>query len=386
MVLGKRVVQVFGLAFLLCMGNRFTSIGHAEEGPQIVLTSPQNLEECQVTVRGLPDAFQKQVANWKANHSEWRNVFSLYVGEQPQADQPPVLGNFEATKNGFTFTPRFGLEPGTTYLAKLTLPGQKPRTQVFKIAEEKPAEPTAIKEVYPTSDKLPENLLRLYLHFSAPMSQGNSYRHLHLFDLTIGEEVQNPFLELPQELWTPDGKRLTVLLDPGRVKQGLKPREQSGPVLVPGHKYTLTIDADWQDATGHPLAKSFKRTFTTTQADIIQPDPQKWKIQAPAAKTRKPLSVTFEEPLDHGMLLRVLSVQTKSEKDVPGEIQIDQKETRWRFIPQSPWKAGEYSLRIRTHLEDRVGNSIARPFEVDLNEPQPQEVPQVLTRSFQVKK
>lgn len=384
MFLGKCAAQVFGLTLILLMGNPFLGNSHADETLRMELTSPKNLEECQVAVRGLPDSLQKQVAAWKTGDPEWRSLFSLYVGKDPKADQPAVLGSFESTKTGFAFTPRFGLEPGTTYTAKLSLPGSKPQIQVFNIPDQKPAQPTTITAVYPTSEKLPENLLRLYLHFSAPMSQGDSYRHLHLYDLTIGERVQNPFLELPQELWTPDGKRLTVLLDPGRVKQGLKPREQSGPVLIPGHKYRLTIDEDWQDATGHDLAKSVTRTFTTTKADIIQPHPKNWKIEPPQAGTRKPLSIMFEEPLDHGMLLRVLSVQTQSGKELAGQIQIDRNETRWLFTPQSPWKAGDYQLRVRTHLEDRVGNSIARPFEVDLNEPQPKEVPKVLTRTFQV--
>lgn len=386
MVRGQRAVHFFIWTISLLIGTVVVTNSYAEESPQIVLTSPKNLENCQVAVQGLPVALQKHVAAWKANSPLWRKLFSLYVGQEPKPDQPAVLGAFNSTADGFAFTPRFGLEPGTTYSAKLSLPGSTPQVQIFKIPAIQPDEPTRITAVYPTDDKLPENLLRLYLHFSAPMSQGDSYRHLHLFDQTLGEEVQNPFLELPQELWAPDGKRLTVLLDPGRVKQGLKPREQSGPVLIPGHKYTLTIDANWKDATGHPLAKLFKRHFTTIKADILQPDPKKWKFQPPPAGTRKPFLVTFDEPLDHGMLQRVLTVQNSSGDDVAGQLEIDRKETRWKFTPESPWKSNEYTLKIRTHLEDRVGNSIARPFEVDLNEPPPKSVPKVLTRRFRITK
>ena len=39
----------------------------------------------------------------------------------------------------------------------------------------------------------------------------------------------DPFLELEQELWSGDGRRFTLLFDPGRIKRGLKPREEQGP-------------------------------------------------------------------------------------------------------------------------------------------------------------
>ena len=348
-----------------------------------MLTSPVQAEDRTIEVQHLPAAFQKQIADWKTEDPRWQEWFAVYVGKAPKPGQPAMLGSFELLKTGFRFVPRFPLEQGTTYCAKLNLPGRDSQSQTFVIPAEKPAQPTTIAAVYPTGQKLPENLLRIYIYFSAPMSQGRSYRHLHLIDQT-GEEVQNPFLELPQELWSADGKRLTVLLDPGRVKQGLKPREQSGPVLIPAHRYAFTIDEDWPDAQGFPLDKPFKRTFLTTKADITQPNPAEWKISPPKAGTREPLSVTFDEPLDHGMLERVLSILGADSSDVPGGIQIDQQETRWRFTPKTPWKAGRYSLKIRTNLEDRVGNSIARPFEVDLNEPQLPAVPKVLLRGFEV--
>ena len=374
-------VVVFLLFFWLNVGK--LPADPTDASPKVVLTAFEDAAGRRIEVQGLPANLRTQISEWKADDPRFDEWLSVYVGKSPEANQPAMFGTFKTTKTGFAFVPRFGLEAGITYSAKLTLPGQKPQWKVFSLPQETPAEPTVITEVYPTGKKLPENLLRLYLHFSAPMSQGRSYRYVHLFD-QAGEEVENPFLELPQELWSADGKRLTVLLDPGRVKQGLKPREESGPVLVPGRKYTLTIDEDWPDAQGNPLAKLFKRTFETTKADIVQPNPADWKIAPPKAGTREPLSVQFDEPLDHGMLQRVLSILDEKSSDVAGQIEVDQEETRWRFIPEKPWKPGGYSLRIRTELEDRVGNSIARPFEVDLNEPAPPPVPKILNKRFTI--
>ena len=39
----------------------------------------------------------------------------------------------------------------------------------------------------------------------------------------------------------------------------------------------------------------------------------------------------------------------------------------WSFTPTRPWRAGRYRLAIGTILEDLAGNSVARPFELDIN-------------------
>jgi hypothetical protein len=241
---------------------------------------------------------------------------------------------------------------------------------------------------------LPENLLRFYLQFSAPMSQGNSYGYVHLRD-EAGTEVDRPFLELPQELWSPDGTRLTLLFEPGRVKRGLVPRAEQGPILTAGHTYTLTIDARWPDATGCSLQAAAHKTFRASPAEMTQPDPKAWKIDVPAAATREPLSVRFPRPLDHAMLqhmVRVIRLSAAAARgadrtEVPGTIQIDDEEMRWRFVPHDAWVSAHYALAVATTLEDRAGNSVGRPFEVDLNRSQPtQSAPAVMNIEFDVRK
>jgi len=51
---------------------------------------------------------------------------------------------------------------------------------------------TTVVRVFPSADKLPENHLRFYLHFSAPMNRGEAYAHLKLLDEN-GKEVARPF-------------------------------------------------------------------------------------------------------------------------------------------------------------------------------------------------
>ena len=107
-------------------------------------------------------------------------------------------------------------------------------------------------QVYPSADVLPENLLKFYVHFSAPMGSGRSYEHIHLLD-EANRPVDLPFLELAEELWSADLLRLTLLIDPGRIKREVKPLEDVGPALVAGRRYTLVISSGLRDAQGHRL-------------------------------------------------------------------------------------------------------------------------------------
>src|SRR5262249_10274078 len=125
---------------------------------------------------------------------------------------------------------------------------------------------TVVEKIYPSGDKLPENQLRFYLHFSAPMSRNGAYSHIKLLD-EKGKEVASPFLELGEELWDPGVKRFTLLLHPGRIKRGLKPREELGPILEEGKRYTLVIAADWSDAEGNLLKAGVRKSFAVGPPD-----------------------------------------------------------------------------------------------------------------------
>src|SRR5262249_16103659 len=153
-------------------------------------------------------------------------------------------------------------------------------------------------------DTLPENQLKFYLHFSAPMGKGGSYSHIRLLD-DKGRAVQAPFLELDEELWDAQQRRFTLFLDPGRIKRGLKPREEVGPVLEEGKSYTLVVDKSWNEAEGNVLRDSFRKKFTVGPPDNDPIDPDKWKFRSPSAVTpneREPLTVNFPKPLDHALL------------------------------------------------------------------------------------
>ena len=286
----------------------------------------------------------------------------------------PLFGDYRLEGRRLRFIPRYPLSPGVRYVAAFQ------SIETSHTVPAKPAGPaTTVVRVTPSRDVLPENQLKFYLYFSAPMSRGEAYDRVHLE--ADGKKVEHPFLELGEELWDHAGTRLTIFFDPGRIKRELKPREEIGPSLEAGKSYVLTIDREWPDAEGRPLQAGFRKAFRAAGPDEKQPDPARWTIAAPRAGTRDPLGVGFDEPLDHAMLGRVLEVA-----GVPGRIEIDQEETRWRLHPEKPWSAGRHELRVDTLLEDLAGNSIAKPFEVDVFRPiERRVVSRVITLPFDVR-
>jgi hypothetical protein len=285
----------------------------------------------------------------------------------------PVLGDYTVSRDTLVFTPRFPLKPGLTYRAVFDpagLPGklspERRRVESIVFLPALPrAVPTVVETVFPSSDVLPENQLKFYIHFSAPMSRGDSYRHIRLLN-EHAKRVEAPFLELAEELWDESGRRLTLLLDPGRVKRDLKPHKEAGRALVEGQTYTLLIDKDWRDARGAALGSEFRKRFRVTKADVSQPDPRRWQLTVPHAETRDPLVVQFDEPLDHAIVQHGIRVSNLENQVRDGRISVDKYETRWTFQPNTPWHAGSHRLIIDRTLEDLAGNSIERPFEVYL--------------------
>ncbi len=268
-----------------------------------------------------------------------------------QPDAPALDGTLAHTSNETIFTPRYPPQPGATYRIDVT--GQPPI--LIRVPDRAPRPPATLTAVYPSASVLPENQLKLYLHFSAPMSRSEAVRRIRLLRQN-GESVSLPFLEIDEELWDPDARRLTLLFDPGRIKRGLLPRQEVGAALIPGERYTLVIDAAWPDAYGQPLAQGIRHEFTAGPADRTPVNPRTWRL----TPTAKDLLIDFGEPLDSALAPRLIRVL-----DVPGQVVLEQNETRLRFTPHQPWKPGTYTLEVHPALEDLAGNRVNRPFDVD---------------------
>ncbi len=318
-------------------------------------------------VTGLP-ARQGSAASWV---ERWREQFRVYVDNgrttaSKASELPPLLGSYHAEDGVLVFRPRFPLQPGLRYRAVLGKSGDgQPLVRFFDLPTEHIEPMTHVRAVYPSAGLLPENLLKFYLHFSAPMSRGEVYRRTRLLDGS-GKPVEMAFLELEQELWDAEGKRLTILFDPGRIKRGLAPHQELGLALEQDKRYRLVIDRDWPDAEGRPMREDFEKSFQAGPADHEPPSLKNWKLSPPKSGTLDSLVVEFRESLDHALQRRLIQVVTAARIRLEGFITVDRNETRWSFTPRQPWRAGSYYLEAGTALEDLAGNSLDRPFEVDV--------------------
>ena len=279
-----------------------------------------------------------------------------------QAGAPPMMGTTSATGGEVTFTPRFPLSQGLRYRAEWRPASGEPIRASFELPRLQTSPTAFVERIYPTAPLLPENQLKFYIHFSAPMSRGEAATHIRLLG-PDGVAGRLPFLLLDDELWDRDGRRLTLFFDPGRIKRGLVPHNESGMAIVAGQRYTLVIDAGWRDANGLPLKSEFRKEFTGAPADRASPDPKSWLVTAPKAGTRDPLSIEFPEPMEHALLLRMIDVQ-----GVLGTVEVDREEKLWLFTPADAWKRGTQALSIDAALEDLAGNKIGKLFDVDVFE------------------
>ncbi len=308
----------------------------------------------------------------------------LYTQSPDKADIPPIFGRAERTESGTEFYPRFPLQAGISYYLEIRERDAEPTVFTFSIPKP-PVKPVAtVTQIFPSASKLPENLLKFYIHFSHPMSSGDVYRHVQLLDAN-DLPIELPFLELGEELWDSEQRRLTLLFDPGRIKSGLMPRRESGAVLEEGKRYTLEIRDTWKDADSRPLKKSYRKSFTAIAGDGKSPVVENWGIKTPDAETLAPLEIHFEESLDEALVQRVIHILDPEGKRVDGDRVVDQSETRLRISPTHLWKVGRYQLRVESVLEDLAGNSVGRPFEVDLEASEHERPERYVYRSFQIR-
>jgi len=224
---------------------------------------------------------------------------------------------------------------------------------------------TIVSDVYPTSTNLPENLLRFYIYFSSPMGQDDILSSITLLD-GDGAELDGVFLSNRFNLWSPDRKRLTLLLDPGRVKTGLVANQAMGRALVAGQTYQLRIADTALDAKNCQLSASHFVSFETKVADVSSPEPENWGLTIPQSGTRAPLTVTLDGAIDHLSLAYRLRILKPDGTNVHGRIALDSFETVWRFTPREPWDQKIYQLSVDPLLEDLAGNRIDAVFDLDL--------------------
>jgi hypothetical protein len=270
-----------------------------------------------------------------------------------------MLGN-KKWEDGVRFEPLIPFTPGSQY----TVFYRGVLLDSFSIPLGDASMQPSVVKMYPSTDTVPVNMLKIYLQFSQPMRESVSPKYVGL--IKDGKDTLNDvFLDLQPELWNEDRTVLTLWLDPGRIKRDLQPNQRMGNPLQENTKYTLLVAAGWTSAQGLALSQNFRHDFVAAQRDSLSPDPARWHLTIPSSNTSAPLVIDLQETLDHFLLPESIQVATKAGKVLEGKWVINEKDNQCQFHPSSPWTAGSYQLIIDAKLEDMAGNNLNKPFDRD---------------------
>jgi hypothetical protein len=277
-----------------------------------------------------------------------------------------TAGSWVRSADEARFTPRFASMPDTEFaILAESSDAHTPWRELARVrVPARDRAPTTVVELIdPGVAVVPANLLRFSITFSAEMDEGSAAGHIRLLD-ERGADIPGALLEMPPELWDRDRRRLTVLLEPGRIKRGLQPNLQAGPPLVEGDIVTLAVDARMRDAEGSPLLTGASRSYRVGPPERSRVDPSRWLVRWPN-DPGEPMRVQFDRPLDRALVRRCLLVLDRQGSPVSGHATLDAEGKKWVFAADPDGDLGQ--LRIDRRLEDLAGNSVRRVFDRDLH-------------------
>jgi hypothetical protein len=282
---------------------------------------------------------------------------------------PTTEGRVAVDGADLCFVPRFGFVDGTVYA--VVVDGER----LADLARPRAGRPSTAEVVgiTPGTLRVPRNLLRVHVWFSAPMSEGQAASCLRLVD-DDGGVLPHALLAVDDELWDADRRRLTVLLDPARIKRGLVAQRTLGYPLQTGRAFRVVVDEGFLDALGAPLRQGASRRYEVGADERRPVDPHAWTVRCPRTGTTDALRVGFDRTLDVALVPRCLTVHRAAER-LAGRNEVAPDGGSWTFVPSRPWSAGPHALAVDDRLEDLAGNSVRRPFDRDLTDDPPERTP-----------
>jgi hypothetical protein len=289
-------------------------------------------------------------------------VLSVFVGG-PEAccdGRSPIAGRYRVDGNSVTFDPMFEFITGQSYTVMsgdISVGGDAGRTLTQFTLHPVDAAPVAeVIAIYPSGDAIPENTLRFYIHFSAPMQPHRAVDFIKLVDAT-GTPDTAAFMTFKQELWSQDRKRLTLLMDPGRIKRGVAQNLALGPALLEGETYTLVVEDGWPNASGIHQASRFEKRFSVSDPLRTVPAIENWQVTAPKTLSRDPIIIVFDRPFDRELAHSNIVVLDDLGQAIPGAVSVENHETTWQFVPLDPWVGASVQLSVDARFEDVAGNN-----------------------------
>ena len=217
--------------------------------------------------------------------------------------------------------------------------------------------PALSPRIFPRARVLPANTLRFYIHFPRPAEAYFDRDQLWLLD-EEDEAVRDPFLLLSQELWSPDGRRLTVLMEPGRIKRGLGKDPSHEPALVVGRAFSLVVTA---------LGQTARHTFLVNDPVLEAVNETCWRLVSPTVASLDAAVVHFDRVMDAALCEDEIGVLTSSGEVIQTRVSLAPDGTSAQVVPSHPWRAGEHRLVLSERLEDVCGNRLGEALDHDLS-------------------
>lgn len=213
--------------------------------------------------------------------------------------------------------------------------------------------------VHPQGPVWPENILRFHLCFDREMNPADSAANVEI-ETADGAAVRGALADFPDGLWSPDGTVLTVLLHPGRVKQGLAAHQRWGRALSAGHAYRIRIGPGLADMAGRRLGRACRIAFHCAAAEDRPLDPGQWRWHEPEPGGRDPITIATGRQLDALSLPGAVRLIDPGGAVHPAEFSIAGDIVT--AVPRAPWGEG-LMLEVAPWLEDVCGNRPAQAFE-----------------------
>ena len=208
-------------------------------------------------------------------------------------------------------------------------------------------------DIWPTANRLPANILRFYVQFSEPAEAVFDRAQLRLITATSAL-VPDAFLMLNEELWSPDGRRLTVLMEPGRIKRGMGSDLMHEPALVPGRSYRLEV------ATGGQVFFKVFGVLPPAMEPLLE---TQWHVSRPPAGSRQPLEVAFDRVMDNAIMADEVQVQGPDGVRLAGSQAMTDDSRRLVFRPVNRWEEADYRLVLSRRFEDVCGNRLGEALD-----------------------
>jgi hypothetical protein len=139
--------------------------------------------------------------------------------------------------------------------------------------------------------------------------------------------VRDPFLVLSQELWSRDGRRLTVLMEPRRIKRGLGADPAHDPALVVRRAYSFVVTA---------LGQTARHTFRVSDPVLEAVNEAHWRLVSPTVGSLDPAVVYFDRVMDAALCEDEIGVLTPSGGVSQTRLSLSPDGTAAQLIPSRP--------------------------------------------------